>query len=163
MTLPELKKLVKTIVEETVTKEYVKKLIEDNINNVNWNKIVIVYDNSIAQSVLSKTEKLLLEYQKYKNIPKTNFKYRFDAGNTNTKTKDHIVIFANKNQELYAINRDGTGHDGSKGIKVPNKILKFLPTIGFKPPKDGIIEWKTIGKDIDYNAIKIDLSKLLLD
>jgi hypothetical protein len=60
----------------------------------------IVFEKTPPKTVL--TSQLLLEYQQYKNIPKTNLFYRYDNANTNTKTMDHIHVFAKDNQ-LYAI------------------------------------------------------------
>jgi len=85
------------------------------------------------------TVELLLELKRYGKIPKTNRNYRYDAGNTNTQTRDHIHILAGR-KELYAINRDGTPHDGSR-YQLSKRDINFLKSIGFHPPKDGLLEW----------------------
>jgi len=99
--------------------------------------------------------KLILEWEQYKNIPKTNFNYRYDTGNTNTKTSDHIHVFS-KNNQIYAINIDGTPHDGSKA-RLGSKEVKFLKSIGFTPPANGLLEWITLDSAQEYTAINIDL------
>jgi hypothetical protein len=91
---------------------------------------------------------LILEWEQYKKIPKTNLTYRFDSENTNTKTQDHIHVFQSNNQ-LYAINIDGSAHDGSKA-RLGKKEIKFLKGIGFTPPADGLLEWITLPTEKEY-------------
>lgn len=100
-------------------------------------------------------QQLILEWEQYKKIPKTNLTYRYDTGNTNTQTKDHIHVFA-KNNQLYAINIDGTAHDGSSA-KLGNKEVKFLKSIGFTPPANGILEWITLDSSKSFTAINLEL------
>jgi hypothetical protein len=97
---------------------------------------------------------LILEWEQYKKIPKTNLVYRYDSGNTNTKTQDHIHVYYDDNQ-LYSINRSGTPHDGSKA-QLSKKEMKFLKSIGFTPPADGILEWINLDLEETYDAIKVD-------
>ncbi len=98
---------------------------------------------------------LLLEWQQHKKIPKTTLVYRLDKGNTNTKTQDHIHVFSKENQ-LYAINKDGTPHDGSKA-KIGRKEIDFLKKIGFNPPVDGLLEWMSLDLDRDYYELNYSL------
>lgn len=100
-------------------------------------------------------QELILEWEQYKKVPKTNLTYRYDSENTNTKTKDHIHVFS-KNNQLYAINIDGTAHDGSKA-KLSSKEIKFLKSIGFTPPTAGILEWITLDKIKTYIGINLDM------
>jgi hypothetical protein len=55
--------------------------------------------------------------------------------------------------QLYALNIDGTTHDGSKA-RLGTKELSFLKSIGFTPPKDGILEWRSLTRDKVYFAYK---------
>jgi|GEM_PF-4137684 len=84
------------------------------------------------------SNEIILEYKQYKNIPGTTKTYRIDAANTNTMTQKHIHVFYDGKQ-LYAINVDGTSHDGSKYI-LSKKDQSFLKDMGFTVPKDGILE-----------------------
>ncbi len=56
-------------------------------------------------------------------------------------TFDHLH-FQVKGTNIAAINRDGTAHDRSHGIKLQRWALDGMANHypGFKPPKDGIIE-----------------------
>ena len=110
----------------------------------------IVFDKAGIEE-FQKNE-LLLEWEQYKKIPKTRLTYRFDNENTNTLTQDHIHVLKDNNQ-LYAINKDGTTHDGSKA-RLGKKELRFLKSIGFTPPKDGLIEWRSVSDDKIYFAFK---------
>ncbi len=113
----------------------------------------IVFEDEEQKPFLE--QQLILEWEQYKQIPKTNLTYRYDTGNTNTKTKDHIHVFA-KNNQLYAINIDGTPYDGSTA-KLGSKEVKFLKSIGFTPPKDGILEWYKLDTNKAYSAMKLEL------
>lgn len=100
---------------------------------------------------------LILEWQQYKQIPRTTLVYRLDKGNTNTKTQDHIHVYSKQNQ-LYAINKDGTPHDGSKA-QIGKKEIDFLKKIGFTPPADGILEWITLDMNREYYELNYTLLK----
>ena len=134
----------------------VEKKLDEILDNLIGIEIVdykidsIVYDEDGIE-VFQKNE-LLLEWEQYKKIPKISLTYRFDTENTNTITKDHIHVLKGNNQ-LYAINKDGTPHDGSKA-RLWKKEFKFLKSIGFTPPKDGILEWITLDCQKQYLAFK---------
>lgn len=87
------------------------------------------------------SEKLLLEYKTYKNVPGTTKTYRIDPANTNTRTQKHIHVYYDGKQ-IYAMNVDGTPHDGCK-YRLSKNDLKFLNSLGFKTPDDGILEMYT--------------------
>lgn len=99
---------------------------------------------------------LLLEHERYKQIPKTNRWVRYDAANTNTKTQDHVHVFQGKNRELYAINRDGSAHDGSKA-QIGKRDIQYLKSMGFNPPDNGILEWKTLDTNKEYVSLNLQL------
>ena len=87
--------------------------------------------------------KLLLEYECYKLIPKTNKYYREDPCNTSTKTERHAHIYARPKgdgKELYAVNINGKGHDGSKGIVIPSLHAEYFRSIGYNIPVTNILE-----------------------
>ena len=69
---------------------------------------------------------------------------RFDRNNFSkpyNPDKDHLHIFA-KDNELFAINRDGTAHDGYHGVSIPSKVQDFIRSKDpdFKLPTNGILE-----------------------
>jgi len=144
----ELSETLKQFLEEMKIDELVES-IAFNANEYSVEKIVFE-DNCKPDFVKSD---LLLEWQQYKKIPKTNLTYRYDVKNTNTKTKNHIHVFQGKNQ-LYAINRDGSNHDDSRA-KLGSKEIKFLKKMGFDVPLNGILEWITLDNHKDYTAIVI--------
>ena len=42
-----------------------------------------------------------------------------------TVGQQHIHVYANNNQ-LFALNKDGSAHDQSRGIRIPNKVAKAI-------------------------------------
>ncbi|MCC5842562.1 MAG: hypothetical protein JJT96_20765 [Opitutales bacterium] len=96
-----------------------------------------------SESKREKIEKLLLDWNCYQLIPGTRNSYRVDAANTSTMTKKHAAVYSKANgkgKELYAVNIDGTGHDGSFGFKMPKKHAEYFRSINFDIPDSGIIE-----------------------
>jgi hypothetical protein len=53
-------------------------------------------------------------------------------------------------------NKDGSAHDGSKAT-LSKKEIKFLKSIGFTPPQDGILEWIILPVSRNYFAINLEL------
>lgn len=107
--------------------------------------------NNVAKFV----EKLsiTLEHEKYKNIPGTNSSVRQDKGNTNTKTQDHAHVYAKRNgggKELYSVNLDGSGHDGSSGKSIPSSHADFLRSLGYEIPVNLVLE------SIEPTSINLD-------
>ena len=100
---------------------------------------VIVPKNYTVPASVSKN--LVLEFKQYKSIPGTTKTYRIDAANTNTMTQKHIHVFYD-GEQIYAMNVDGTPHDGSKCV-LSKKDQKFLKDMGFTVPQDGILELYT--------------------
>ena len=90
-----------------------------------------------------KIEELLLEHESYELIPGTKNSRREDSGNTNTKTQVHSHVFAKpkgKGKQLYAVNVDGSGHDGSSGIEISKKHADFFRDEGYEVPDTNILE-----------------------
>jgi hypothetical protein len=83
----------------------------------------------------------LFEHKVYKPITGTRDTYREDPENTNTLTMRHSHVYAgdSKNQ-LYAVNMDGTGHDGSSGESTPSKHAEFFRQKGYKINPNNILE-----------------------
>ena len=61
------------------------------------------------------------------------------------KDKDHIHAYE-KNKQLFALNIDGTAHDRSHKVRIPNKLAKGIrnhfPYIIL--PNDNVIEWASM-------------------
>ncbi len=85
----------------------------------------------------------LFEHQIYKNIPGTKNSYRVDPANTNTMTSKHSHAYAKPNgkgSQLYSVNIDGTGHDGSSGKEIPGAHADFFRSKGYSIPDNNILE-----------------------
>ena len=67
--------------------------------------------------------------------------------------QDHLHVY-NKNNEIFAINKDGTAHDQSHGCHIPNKAADALRSMfpDYYIPNDNIIE----SAGISYARILIE-------
>ncbi|CAE6837409.1 hypothetical protein [Paraburkholderia aspalathi] len=86
---------------------------------------------------------LALEHQTYKNILGTQNSYRQDPANTNTHTQKHAHVYARPNgngKQLYSINVDGSGHDGSSGTVIPLRHAEFFRSLGYTVPLNLALE-----------------------
>lgn len=85
----------------------------------------------------------LNEHNKYKNIPKTQASYRQDPANTSTMTQVHSHVYTARDgggKQMYAVNIDGSGHDGSLGIEIPTRHANFFREIGYEISNTNILE-----------------------
>lgn len=92
----------------------------------------------------------LTEHQVYRSFPGEKTSYRIDSGNTNTATTKHAHIFAKPNgrgQQLYSVNLDGSGHDGSSGYQISQSHAEHLKRLGFSIPSSNVLE------EIDYDEV----------
>ena len=89
-------------------------------------------------------EKLaLFEHELYKRIPGTNNSYRTDSANTNTMTLKHSHVYAKpkgQGRQLYSVNDNGSGHDGSSGVEVPASHADHFRSLGYDIALNNILE-----------------------
>jgi hypothetical protein len=100
-----------------------------------------------------------LEHQTYKSIPGTQNSFRIDPANTNTMTQRHAHVYARQaggGKELYSVNMDGTGHDGSTGTVIPVKHANCFRGLGFDIPANLTLE------SLDYGSLDFDLYEFCL-
>lgn len=86
---------------------------------------------------------LALEHQTYKSIPGTRNSLRIDPQNTSTLTQRHAHVYAKPNgggKQLYSVNLDGSGHDGSSGTVISASHAEHLRGLGFVIPDNLILE-----------------------
>ena len=99
----------------------------------------------------------LFEHQIYKNIPGTKNSYREDPGNTNTMTQQHAHTYAKpkgKGVQLYSVNIDGSGHDGSSGTGIPSAHADFFRNKGYEIDNSNILESITLS-DLDPDQFEL--------
>ena len=85
----------------------------------------------------------LFEHEVYKPIPGTQNSYRSDPGNTNTMTLRHSHVYARpkgRGKELYAVNLDGSGHDGFTGTAIPARHAEYFRSLGYAIPDTNVLE-----------------------
>lgn len=99
----------------------------------------------------------LFEHQTYKNIPGTKSSYREDPANTNTVTQKHAHTFAKqkgKGSQLYSVNINGSGHDGSSGTEISQSHADFFRGKGYKIDSSNILESINL-IDLDPNDFEL--------
>ena len=81
-------------------------------------------------------------------ISGSKYSYRIDRpfGEQKPGNLKHIHIFV-KGKDLFAMNVDGTAHDGCHKVKIPEDVMDFMANKGFKVPADGIIEFYNAGNN----------------
>jgi hypothetical protein len=115
---------------------------------------------------LAETEQIkkligLFEHQTYKNIPGTKNSYREDPGNTNTMSSKHSHVYAKpkgKGSQIYSVNIDGSGHDGSSGTEISSSHAAFFRGKGYNIPDNNILESLVLVESLaqDYELIILD-------
>lgn len=123
--------------------EYLKELTEEE--SILF--LILDTDDTNNEKLKDKYDKFILEHETYKKFSPTKCVYRLDKANNAKGQQCHVHVFSDKNHnnQLYAINIDGTPHDGSK-YQLNKKHQEALKKIGFIVPKDGLLEWKDWGK-----------------
>lgn len=96
--------------------------------------------NEIEVTEVTLSDEQLLENKQYQRIPKTQKTYRIDKANTSTLTQDHAHVYASKNNQIYAVNIDGSGHDGNHGYEISKKDAEYFRGLGFDISVDNILE-----------------------
>lgn len=89
----------------------------------------------------------LLTEAKHRGIPLGGQYSAQRHGPHTPKGQHHLHVYA-KNNELFAINKDGTAHDDSHGAQIPSKVHRSLrnlfpdyniPSNGFLESADGVL------------------------
>ena len=102
---------------------------------------------------------LALEHYTYKNIPGTKNSLRLDPQNTNTMTQRHAHVYAKPKgggKELYSVNMDGSGHDGSSGKVIPASHAEHLRSLGFNIPDNLSLE------SLDFESMSSELYEICI-
>jgi hypothetical protein len=101
----------------------------------------------------------LFEHEVYKSMGGSQGSFREDPGNTNTMTIRHSHVFAKpkgRGGQLYAVNIDGSGHDGSSGTSIPASHADFFRSKGYAIPDTNILEC------LDPDELKEDKHSLMV-
>lgn len=125
--------------------------LEISTNDDVIDDVILVVDNKDPLfNELDKKIKRLDEYANYRKLGNTKCYYRLDKGNNTVGQERHIHVFTDERgrHQLYAINYDGTKHDGSK-YQLNKKHIEALKKLGIIPPENGLLEWKSFtGKQL---------------
>lgn len=103
---------------------------------------LVLDEDDVINTALLDYDRILLEWDNYHPFPPTKCVYRLDKPNNAQGQQKHIHVYSDKSHQhqLYAINIDGTPHDGSH-YQLSTKHQDALRTLGFPVPKDGLLEW----------------------
>lgn len=116
-----------------------------DVNECEESLFLVLDADDVINTAFNEENKYILEYEIYKKFPPTKCVYRLDHSNNTIGQQAHIHVYADKkhHHQLYAINIDGSSHDGSK-YQLSPKHQDALRAIGFTVPKDGLLEWINI-------------------
>lgn len=124
--------------------------LKDEMNNfIDCDVDAIIIEEDSCEITLLKNCELITEHNVYKPFGKSTLVYRIDKGDGTPGHLTHIHVYS-KSGQLFAMNIDGTSHDGSKA-RLSKQAQRKLSELGFQVPKDGILEW-----------IKFDNNRMLL-
>lgn len=101
-----------------------------------------IYLGQPVSSELCAEYGLLLERRdQFSRIPGTKYEYRIDPprGIPGPGNLRHVHIYDN-GDHLFAMNIDGTAHDGCHQVCIPEEVAAFLRKKGFTIPKGNLIE-----------------------
>ena len=90
-----------------------------------------------------KANQFLNEWNCFSLIPGTKNSYTEHPANTSTLTQKHAHVYAKPKgggKQLYAVNLDGTGHDGSSGTLLSDKHAAYFRSLGYTLPENNILE-----------------------
>ena len=96
-----------------------------------------------------KAKQLLAEWSCFSLIPGTKNSYTEHPASTSTLTQKHAHVYAKPQgggKQLYAVNLDGSGHDGSEGSRISEKHAAYFRDLGYKVPENNILE--TVSLDV---------------
>lgn len=101
----------------------------------------IYLTEEIPTNLCSEYGLLFEKKDRFDNIPGTRYEYRIDNPNGIPRPGNlrHVHIY-NKGNELFAMNIDGTAHDGFHKVSIPKEVADFLRKKGFTIPKGNLIE-----------------------
>lgn len=130
-------------------KLYREFLIEELSKQYEWCTIII--DDQYLHIIFKTTEYGILNEARHRGMP-VGGKYSIQFHKSHADFgMDHLHAYE-KNNQLFALNINGTAHDRSHGIEIPNKLVKgirkFFPN--FVLPPNNIIEWSQL--DIEMNV-----------
>ena len=140
----ELKEFIDKIVKEAIDKYFL-----ENSETVVVDALILFLKDRAYQvpSELDFSEMPLINLLEQKRslipVPGTKYMARIDPprGIPSPGNLKHVHLY-NRGQELFAMNVDGSAHDGYHKYVIPNnpKLMDFLRQKGFIIPKDNLIE-----------------------
>lgn len=119
-------------------KSFKQFLKESKVSQYEWFTFEI--DEYIIYILFDRRESAIFEEANRRGTLGGQFSYKLDNQHAPVG-QEHIHVYKNENQ-IFAMNIDGTAHDRSHGIRIPNKVAKGIKQKlpGFKLPANNFIE-----------------------
>lgn len=101
----------------------------------------IYLDKNVSSDLCSEFGLLFEKRDRFEKIPASRYEYRIDspAGIPRPGNLRHVHIF-NNGKQIFAMNIDGTAHDGFHRVRIPQEIADVLRKKGFTIPANNLIE-----------------------
>ena len=130
----------------TITEDQLRQIIRHEVGEYlqelqNAPRINVVHLH-LNEELIGDTGEFLLEAKTYFNrIPNTKYSYRLHKvfGEQKPGHLTHAHIYS-RGKEIFAMNVDGTAHDGYHQAIIPYEVADFLRSKGFTVPVGNIIE-----------------------
>ncbi len=100
-----------------------------------------IYFDAIYFDFLESDRTPILEalFQKIPGVKKYGYRIDIPFGEQRPGNQKHMHIYV-KNNQIFAINADGSAHDGYHNVKIPDEIVPFIKSKGIVVPPNNIIE-----------------------
>lgn len=114
---------------------------------MNEDKIVFYLDandplnDKMIQAGFERIPEQLFEHKTYQSLGKTGYCFRGDKANNAPVQQQHYHVYKDDKgmHQIFAINKDGTPHDGSR-FSMSKKLVDALKSLGIAVPSNGILE-----------------------
>lgn len=85
----------------------------------------------------------VFEHQLYQPLTQKRYYYRMDKSNNAPSQQRHIHVYRDNRgkRQLFAMNVDGSSHDGSQYI-IPKDLFAPLQKLGLTIPSGGVLEFE---------------------
>lgn len=105
--------------------------------------LVIVDDITLDEVLMTEMEDLSEGKDHFSKVLGTTYTYRIDKprGIPGPGNLKHIHLYAKDKKQVFAMNLDGSAHDGYHQVEITKEIASFLRNKGFTVPANNLIEW----------------------
>lgn len=116
-----------------------RQFLKSKVSQYEWFTFEI--DEYIIYILFDRKELAVFEEANRRGTLGGGFSYELHKAAHSSVGQEHMHVYY-KNNQIFALNIDGTAHDRSHGIRIPNKVVKGIKQklSGFKLPANNFIE-----------------------